>query len=455
MTQSVAGQRSIGKAPLDLGAARFFKRSLVRNVAILGGGTALAQGFNILLAPVLTRLYLPNHFGQYAIFVSFLNVAMVGASLRYELAIVSASSEQKAAQLTFAAFLFSLPTSLMAAGMLLLLMHFSLLGFGALPFYAPVLMTAAVILVGSFSVLRYWFVRQEQFGYVSHATIVQNGVRSVSQVAIGAVGGQLGGLLAGELLGRSFGMSSMFRSAWPRISTHVIPIKFNRFTSVLRENWRFPIYSLPSSLVDSAAANLCVPLVVWCYGSNAGGYFALVQRVLAIPFVLIATSVADVFQARLALYTRNSPDRISRLFRNTAVGLFSIGVLPAILLMLYGESLFHFFFGGKWMLAGRLAAILAPWFLAQFVATPLSRLVFVLEGQRLKLIYDVLALTGMIGVFVFSRWRQLSLVRSVMLLNVVGTVTYVVYYLLLLRIVSQHRCAAVAEDDAQPCIQAG
>jgi O-antigen/teichoic acid export membrane protein len=161
--------------------------------------------------------------------------------------------------------------------------------------------------------------------------------------------------------------------------------------------------------------------------------------------------VADAFQARLALYVRDTPDRSVQLFHRTAVGLFCVGVIPAVVLMLYGEPLFQIFFGGKWLTAGRLAAVVAPWFLAQSIVSPLSRLVFVLEGQRLKLIYDVLALTGMIGVFVFSHWQQISLVHAVMLLSAVGTLTFVVYYLILLRIVSRHRCAPEA-DHPQPCI---
>jgi len=443
MTQVIAAQRPADRvAEGFLGNGRNSKCSFVRNVAILGGGTALAQSFNVLLAPVITRLYLPVSFGQYALFVSFLNVAMVGVSLRYELAIVAAHTEQKAARLAFAAFLFCLPTSLLGAGVLFLFIHFSLLGFNALPSYAALFMAAALVLVAGFSVLRYWFVRQEQFGCVSQATVAQNGIRSVSQAAIGAVGSGFGGLLAGELLGRSAGMSRMFRTAWPRISAHVFPMDRSNFSEVLGENMQFPVYSLPSSLVDSVAANICIPLMVWYYGPNAGGYYALVQRVLAVPLVLISASVADAFQARLAVYVRDTPDRIAQLFQRTSAGLLCLGVIPTALMVSYAEPAFRALFGDKWSVAGRMAAVVAPYFLAQFVVSPLSRLVFVLEGQRLKLIYDILALSGMISAFAFSKWQHLPLLHAVVMLSAVGTLSFVVYYLVLMRIVSRYSYAA-------------
>jgi lipopolysaccharide exporter len=443
MAQFIAAQESAsGVAGGFSSPAGPSKWSFARNVAILGGGTALAQSFNVLLAPVLTRLYLPVSFGQYALFVSFLNVAMVGVSLRYELAIVAERTEHRAACLTLAALLFSLPTSLIGGGVLLLLIHFSWLGFNALPPYTAGLMAAALVFVAGFSVLRYWFVRHEQFGCVSQATVAQNSVRSVSHAAMGAIGGGVEGLLAGELLGRSAGIIRVFRTAWPKIRALVFPIDRKKFSEVLRENMQFPVYSLPSSLVDSTAANICIPLVVWYYGSSAGGYFALVQRILAVPLILISASVADAFQARLALYARSTPHRIVQLFRRTSAGLICAGIIPTALLILYAGPTFRALFGEKWIIAGRMAAIVAPFFFAQFVVSPLSRLVFVLDGQRLKLIYDFVALSGTISVFAFSKWQHLPLMHALAILSAVGTFTFLVYYSLLMRIVSRYRCAA-------------
>ncbi len=439
MTQFTATEERTGKLTKAVaGYPRVARWSFARNIAILGGGTALAQSFNVLLAPLLTRLYLPDSLGQFALFASFLNVAMVGISLRYELGIVAARTEQKAAQLALLAFLFSLPVSIFGAGALFLAIHFSLLGFNTLPSYTPLLMVPALVFVAAFSALRYWFVRQEQFRGVSQATVVQNGARSISQVVMGVFGGRLAGLLAGELIGRSAGMTRMFREAWPSIRAYVFPANPRNLSEVLWENRQFPVYSLPSSLVDTLAANICIPLVVRCFGVETGGYFALVQRVLAVPLVLISTSVADAFHGRLAQYVRETPERVVGLFQTTSAVLALLGILPTILLMLFGRPLFKMVFGSRWTLAGDFAAVAAPLFLAQFVVTPLSRLVFVLEGQRLKLVYDLLALTTTIGVFVFSAWGQLSPVQTIMVLSATGTLTFGAYYLVLTRIVSKH-----------------
>src|SRR5919201_3348712 len=70
----------------------FGKRwSFARDVATLGAGTAVAQIFTIASGPVITRLYTPNDLGVLGLFTSFLSVATVATSLKYELGIVSAA----------------------------------------------------------------------------------------------------------------------------------------------------------------------------------------------------------------------------------------------------------------------------------------------------------------------------------------------------------------------------
>src|ERR1700689_4427028 len=80
---------------------KFAKGRFSHHVAVLGGGTALAQGFTLLFAPILTRLYTPDDVGRMGLYLAFAGFAGVAASLRYEVAIVSAVDDREAAILTF------------------------------------------------------------------------------------------------------------------------------------------------------------------------------------------------------------------------------------------------------------------------------------------------------------------------------------------------------------------
>jgi lipopolysaccharide exporter len=268
---------------------------------------------------------------------------------------------------------------------------------------------------------------------VSQAVIFQNAGRSVLQVALGVIGSHSFGLLVGEVFGRGLGMSRMLCNALPVMRKHALSVRDDA-ARALMSNRQFPLYSMPSSLLNQLGTSLPLPLLVSLYGADAGGYYALVWRVLAVPVVLVGNSMADAFHSRAALYAREDPERLLRFFHSTSAALLAMGIVPTLAVFIFGEPIFVFAFGVKWRLSGTIAAIVAPWFFTSFVVSPISRLVYVLHGQRLKLIYDVLILGANLMVFVFARrlaWPMLDMVTA---MSIVNTASKVVYYLLLFRI---------------------
>lgn len=418
----------------------------MRNAATLSLGTATAQVVNVAVAPVLTRLYSPADLGALGLFTSFLVVAAVAISMSYELGIVSASNKEKAARLTWASMLLSVPFCAVCGVALYIMMHFHWLGYGVLPEYSVPLMVATLLLIGVFSNLRYWEIRQQHFQIVARTTVVQQATRSISQAVLGFAGIGPAGLLFGELMGRGAGVGSLFRDAWPALKSVVVKASRNDLMSTLAENRNLAGYSLPSSLIDTLAANMPLPLLVQLYGSALGGQFALMQKVLGVPLALIATSVADTFHSRIAVCAREKPGEILGLFARTSAVLFLLGLGPALVLFFTGDRLFALVFGEPWTTAGTLAGISAPLFMAQMIVSPLSRLVFVLRGQKSKLIYDLTLMAGILLVFGIA-WRQkLSLGHTVWAITLVNILCYFVYYIVLLRIVIKARPNLATEE---------
>jgi hypothetical protein len=100
-------------------------------------------------------------------------------------------------------------------------------------------------------------------------------------------------------------------------------------------------------------------------------------------------------------------------------------------------------------MAGTLAAISTPFFLCEMVVSPLSRLVFVLRGQRSKLIYDLVLLAGILITFKIARLHALSLVQTVGAITAVNTVAYVIYFIVLVRIVVKSSTGAATRLESQ------
>jgi lipopolysaccharide exporter len=416
---------------------RFAKGRFPRHVAVLGGGTVVAQSLTLLFAPILTRLYVPEDVGLMGLYLAFAGVAGVASSLRYEVAIVSAADDEEAALLTFLSMIFVIPTSLFSCGVLYVMIRKSALGLGSLPAYTSLLVFPALSLTALFAALRYWSIRKESFGVISGAVVTQNATRAGSQVLLGWWGLGWLGLFYGDLMGRVMGIERMFRNGWPVIRALVIPVRARKIFTVAQKYQKFPLYSLPSSLVDTLATSISLPIIAQLFGTRDAGYFALVQRVLAVPILLVGTSVADAFHSRIAKYREAERHGIAPFFNRIAAGLLLVGLGPAVLLALFGERLFAVVFGSNWTMGGSLAAVMAPWALAQLIVSPLSRVVFVFQRQEWKLVYDAVNLLSTIGTLYLGYWHGLSLLRTVRILSTISVVTYALYFLILMRVVSK------------------
>lgn len=410
-----------------------------RTVAVLAGGTATAQAINVLMAPVITRLFSPTDVGRLGLYLVFIDVVSVGLVLRLETALVSARTDRETAQLAVLAFGI-LPIAAVAASVVFfLLIRMAIGGYDAIPASTAPWMVVSLILTGAGSTFRYWLVRADRFRPISHALVLQNGGRAGAQLMFALANVGWLGLLAGDLIGRGAGLLVMARDAGRSIVDSAGPLRTLPARALFRHYWRFPVLSLPSSFLDALALALPIPLITSLYGIEAAGLFVLVQMVLALPTAVIGTSVADAFHGRIAHLVREAPKLAIDLFWRTGIALVLIGTPIAVAAMTLGPFVVDLVFGAAWHAAGPLLVVTAPWALSSLIVGPLSRVVFVYQGQALKVGYDVLTLALVYLSLTLAASSGLDLVAAVALLSLVRVVAYAAYLLLLIRLMRAAR----------------
>jgi O-antigen/teichoic acid export membrane protein len=191
--------------------------------------------------------------------------------------------------------------------------------------------------------------------------------------------------------------------------------------------WKFPAFSLPSSFIDTLAGVVPLPLIGQFYGLEAAGYYSLVQTVFALPLTVVARSVADVFHGRVATLARDAPGRVGWLFLRTAGALGAIGLPIGVAVFVLAPILFPLVFGEQWRTAGYVAAVLAPRMVVQMIVSPLSRIVFVYQGQEAKLAFDVVVLTLTIAGLAVAKLLGLPFVAALAILAGTDLIAYGVY----------------------------
>jgi len=400
--------------------------SFARNVITLMTGTTFAQALTILVAPILTRLYSPEDFGVYALYTSVLGILAVISCGRYELAIVLPEKDEDAANLLVLSILICFG---MAALTLLLVALFrtqlaNLLG---APELAPWLwfMPLSLIAAGLFQTFNYWSTRRKQFKRLAMRTITQSTVTASTQIGVGTLHSSAGpgGLIGGSIVGQ---LAATGRLAWQIGRDEGIFIKENcnrsKITKVLQRYKKFPIYDLWSSLLNTASTMLPALLLGYFFTPAVVGYYALGNRVLAMPMGVVGGSIAQVFFPQAAEARRTG--ELDRLTLEMFKRLLAIGLVPILLITIAAPDLFALIFGARWWTAGEYVRWMSMWLLFVFISSPLSTVYSVMEKQREGLIVNIVMFGSRLIVLVIGGIKGDAL-YAIALFGVTGAVLWV------------------------------
>ncbi|WP_082561121.1 lipopolysaccharide biosynthesis protein [Devosia sp. Root685] len=404
----------------------------MRAVGILVGGTVVAQAILAATLPVATRLYTPADFSTLAVFTGIIAILSVGTCLRFDIAVPLPLKDEDGVAVVL------LSLGIAAALNLVLfvavaLFSTTLAGWLGHPELAPYLWLApvATFLAGAYSTLQFWFVRRKQFGQLARNRVMQAAGSSATQITLGVAGIAPLGLLLGQLANSGVGSIRLGWRLWRDEQATIGRVGRHDIARMARQYDRFPKFSTLEAMCNSAAVYLPIILLsAWAVGPEAG-YLSLGMYAMQVPMSLIGNAVSQVYMSRGPEEARAGT--IGRFTTEVLSGLLKTGVGPIICIGVVAPELFRIVFGSEWTRAGVLVTWMAPWFIMQFLASPISlalhiqnRLVeaFALQVFGLGLRAGAVVLAAALPGAPLSEFYALS-----------GAVFYLVYLILILNIV--------------------
>jgi lipopolysaccharide exporter len=404
----------------------------LRQAFALGTGTAIGQGVVVIASPIWSRLYDPADFGRYGLILSFLSTATVAVNLRYDMAIPLARDQDEAVRLTLLALICTIPVSMAAGAIFVLLTARGVLGFGAIAPWSAVFVVLSLVLTGTFSALRYFHVRNSNFGGISAALIGQGFGRALTPIFLSPFKWGWVGLLTGELIGRSLGISGLAKTVLQLASSVAERTTKAKLRDLIRVYHRYPLVFLPSSILDAASAALPVPIIVGLFGVSSGGEFLLAQQIVLAPAALISGSLGDVFHARLVPGARRDPTDLPKLVWRTAFRLMILASVVYTPVACLAPFLSAPIFGAPWSRVGGLVAILSPATIIMVSVSPITRAMFQSKIPQIKLVADLIKLglpaLGLIGGFQLGG----TLTKSIVCYSLMVSVSYAAYFAIVL-----------------------
>ncbi|WP_342677121.1 lipopolysaccharide biosynthesis protein [Methanofollis sp. UBA420] len=365
----------------------------VTNVLKLVSGSVIAQAAGVLLIPVISRLYTPDDFGVFQVFLSIAGILAIISCFSYHLAIMLPREDEDAANLAVLSVVLVVATSAVSGAVLLIFAEniAAALNFPALAGYIG-LIPVLVLLNGLFFVLNYWLSRREKFGTVAGGrvanSLVNKGVQIGAGIGVASPLGLIGGAVAG------YGAADILMLGEVRKDRHLLSsVTLARVRALAVRYRKFPIFTSWSTAANEVSRQISPIFLAFFFTPAIVGLYSLAYQTVSLPLGLVGTAVSQVFFQR-ASEERKKTGKIGPIVQEVHRRLVAISIFPMLLLLLIGEEMFVFFLGPQWYEAGFYVKLLVPWIFFMFVSSPLTTIFSVLEKQGAGLVFDLVLLAS-------------------------------------------------------------
>ncbi|RBQ29241.1 lipopolysaccharide biosynthesis protein [Aliarcobacter vitoriensis] len=412
------------------------KSEFSKNVLTLMTGTTIAQAIPIAISPILTRIYTPEDFGVFALFVAITAILGSIANGRYELAIMLPRKDENAINIFALGFIITCFISLI---LLILVIVFNdyftmLLGNKEISFWLYFI-PITVFFIGLFNILNYFNNRKKNYKDLRNATILKSLVLAIVQLSIGFIKQGVDGLISGQILSNMFANIKLLKNI---LKNKVLISKISKIKIVAlgKKYSRFPRYNLISSLSNILTLQLPFILIPKIFNISVSGHFSLAQKLIDLPSSLIANSISQVFFQEISENRKNKKNSMP-LLKTTIKKLFIIALPISIFIYIFAPYLFEIIFGKDWLISGEIAKYLSLIFLIKFIVSPISISLVVYEELKILANWQYCYLMTSICFFTIAFYMQFNLDTFLICYVIISYIVYLVYLYIIIKIISR------------------
>lgn len=364
------------------------KSEFSHNVLTLMTGTTIAQAIPIVISPILTRIYTPEDFGIFALFLAIVGFFSVISSFRYEQAILVPKDDEDAINILALGFLINIFISIFLF-LIVVVLHKEIANLvnnkdiEIWLWFAPL----TIFFIGLFNLLTYWNNRKKHYANITKATIIKSIILAVSQIAIGMIKSGAAGLVGGQILSSIF---SNMRLAKSLLNNKKL-LKSISKESILNQAKKyidFPRFQAPHAVLNNLSSNLPTFVFSALFGIGIVGFYSLATRIVFSPLGILSNASAKVYNQKVSDLYNNSEDTYEFTIRFLK-SLFKKIILPLIFIVVFAPTIFAFVFGENWREAGVYTQILFPWIVLNLLASTISFIPSLIGMQKKAFIVSI------------------------------------------------------------------
>jgi O-antigen/teichoic acid export membrane protein len=377
-----------------------FNSDFVKNSFTIFSGNVIAQAIPFLCEPILTRIYSPKDFAVLAVYLSVANLFSIIATARYEMAIMLPKEDRKAINVLGLSLIISL---IVSAFSFIIVWVFNLhickiLNNDDVAGYLY-LVPLSVLSVSWYQVFNYWNSRKKRF---------QNVAISKSVQSITTISGNIGlaflkslGLILGQIIGFLFGVATLCYSFLRRDNNQLKTITQSEMKEMAIVHQDFPKVNSVQAFGDVLKQSAEIFLLSFYYLKEQVGLYSRTLRLLFAPSAMIGSAVGQVFYQK-ASETYLKTGNIRQLTLKVLITLACISLPFFLIVALWGDSLFAWFLGEDYRIAGVYGKYLVPYLFFSFITSPVSQIPLIVNKQKKALLLSWVGHTAYLSAIILG-----------------------------------------------------
>ncbi|CAN2246075.1 RfbX Membrane protein involved in the export of O-antigen and teichoic acid [actinobacterium SCGC AAA044-D11] len=406
----------------------------VRSALPLIIGSSASQVIVLASTFAVTFLYAPHEFGVYSQIVSIASVLAPVMTLSLESFIIPSGSDQRAKSLSIKGITILIVNAILIF-FAILIWNFLYESKNYSYFLSPIVLYFGLLLgclYGIYAIVFQLVLREREFKKLAFRGPIQNSSIGIFQISCHFTSLKIYGLVIGEIFGRIIGIASLIPSAL-RIFQSKNPI-LNPKT-----DWkpnREPIWrNFLAIASEIASISFVVLFIAGIFGNSESGQFALAQRIINFPVVVLGAVLAQFLLATGSAAMRQKSQITLIEFDVIMKKLLFTGIFLALSIYLFAPVLTNLFLGDQWIDATEYVRYLSPFLVISFVWNPISTFFYIYMEWGKFLFISFVRLITMILIGIIINFLNLDMKTSIILFALGSSVIQVFGLFLVRKIV--------------------
>lgn len=382
------------------------KSEFSRNVLTLMTGTTIAQAIPIAISPILTRIYTPEDFGRYAVFLSIVMILAPIVTLRYEQAIMLPKKTKDTISLYKGSLYILFVLTLVATFLFPIVNHF----FFHLDFIYIVLIPIAILITGLSNISLTYFNRKKKYKIISKVNISTSLSNAGLSLSLGfLISSHLSlssSIVISKLIALRYSLNDIYKFYKIKIDKRYIYKVLKEYNDMLK-------FSTPEIFLGAMNYQAIILFLTYFFDPILSGGYFLIQRIFGMPISVFSTSFSKVFFKEFTISTSRK-----KLLVTTWLKLLLYTIPFVVIFYLYIYDIITFVFGEKWEISAQIAQILLPYFAINFIFSATSTSHITLRLQHLSMYFALVSFFARLIIFYYGYSSK----------NYIGTIQLVVSY---------------------------